>query len=490
MGFKKVIKHFDGILFWAATVIRMTAMIKLRHQQPSLWHRGLAEDIEGLWEPWMRLVDELLEDEQLLDTVYEAQGERYPQSRIRGRMQTPAEVLLRLLLLKHIRNWSYDVLEREVRANLVYRAFTRIGDEKVPDAKTLARLGQLVGPKVIEQLHRRVVELAQERGVSQGRKMRVDTTVVESNIHYPTDSSLLGDGTRVLTRTMKKIESKSGGLKRKVRDRMRSIRKRVVAIALSTRLLGPPGEERRKRQYRELLSLTRKVMNQAKRVLAEVQQVPRRRRTPLVGLAQSLETMVGRVGQVVKQTRIRIFAGDTKSPGKLVSVFEPETEIIRKGKASKPNEFGKLVKIQEAENQIVTHFEVFAERPADSTLLLSSIEVHQQRLGRVPRMVAADAGFYSRASEKAGQALGVRWMSVPNKKTTSSERKLVQRQGWFRSGQKWRTGSEGRISVLKRRHGLRRSLYPGLDGMRRWVGLGVIADNIIQMGCYLARQST
>jgi len=75
-------------------------MIKLRHQQPSLWHRGLAEDIEGLREPWMRLVDELLEDEQLVDTVYEAQGERHPQSRIRGRMQTPAEVLLRLLLLK------------------------------------------------------------------------------------------------------------------------------------------------------------------------------------------------------------------------------------------------------------------------------------------------------------------------------------------------------------------------------------------------------
>jgi len=467
----------------------MAAMIKLRHQQPSLWHRGLAEDIEGLWEPWMVLVDELLEDEQLLDTVYEAQGERHPQSRSRGRMQTPAEVLLRLLLLKHMRNWSYDVLEREVRANLVYRAFTRIGDEKVPDAKTLARLGQLIGPKVIEELHRRVVELAQERGVTQGRKLRVDTTVVESNIHYPTDSSLLGDGTRVLTRTMKKIESKSGGLKGKVRDRMRSIRKRVLAIALSTRLLGPPGEKRRKRQYRELLSLTRKVINQAQRVLAEVKQSPRRR-TAVEGLAQSLETMVGRVRQVVKQTRMRIFAGDTKAPGKIVSLFEPHTEIIRKGKASKPNEFGKLVKIQEAENQIVTHFEVYAERPADSTLLLSSLQVHQQRLGRIPRMVAADAGFYSRENEKAGQAQGVRWMSVPNKKTTSSERKRLQRQRWFRRGQKWRTGSEGRISVLKRRHGLRRCLYPGLDGMRRWVGLGVIADNFIQMGCYLARQST
>jgi IS5 family transposase len=390
--------------------------------------------------------------------------------------------------LKHIRNWSYDVLEREVRANLVYRAFTRIGDEKVPDAKTLARLGQLIGPKVIEELHRRVVELVQEQGVTKGRKLRVDTTVVESNIHYPTDSTLLGDGTRVLTRTMKKIESKSGGLKGKVRDRMRSIRKRVLAIALSTRLLGEPGEERRKREYRKLLSLTRKVMNQAQRVLAEVKQG--RRRRAVEGLAQSLETMVGRVRQVMKQARIRIFGGDTKSLGKIVSVFEPQTEIIRKGKASKPTEFGKLVKIQEAENQIVTHFEVFAERPTDSSLLLPSIQVQQERLGRIPRVVAADAGFYSCEGERVGRALGVQWMSVPNKKTKSAERKLLQRQRWFRRGQKWRTGCEGRISTLKRRHGLRRSLYPGLDGMRRWVGLGVIADNIIQMGFYLARQST
>jgi hypothetical protein len=273
----------------------------------------------------------------------------------------------------------------------------------------------------------------QEQGVTQGRKLRVDTTVVESNIHYPTDSSLLGDGTRVLTRTMKKIESKSGGLKRKVRDRMRSIRKRVLAIALSTRLLGPPGEERRKRQYRELLSLTRKVMNQAQRVLAEVKQVPRRRRTPVEGLAQLLETMVVRVRQVVKQTRIRIFAGDTKSPGKMVSVFEAHTEIIRKGKASEPNEFGKLVKIQEAENQIVTHFEVF-ERPADSTLLLPSIQVHQQRLGRIPRAVAADAGFYSCDNEKAGHALGVQWMSVPTRKQKVLTENFCSVSGGFVAG--------------------------------------------------------
>ena len=204
-------KTFSKHIVLDGKCLTMGLMTKLRHQQPSLWHAGLAKDIEDLWEPWMRLVDRLLEDEHLRDTIYEAQGERYPESRRRGREQTPAEVVLRLLLLKHIRNWSYDTLEREVRANLVYRAFTRIGDEKVPDAKTLARLGQLIGPEVIEELHQRIVQLAQEQGVTGGRKLRVDTTVVETNIHYPTDSSLLGDGTRVLTRTMKKIEQKAGG---------------------------------------------------------------------------------------------------------------------------------------------------------------------------------------------------------------------------------------------------------------------------------------
>lgn len=467
----------------------MASMIKLRHQQPSLWHSGLAEDIEDLWEPWMRLVDGVLEDEQLLDTIYETQGERYPQSRSRGREQTPAEVVLRLLLLKHIRNWSYDTLEREVRANLVYRAFTRIGDEKVPDAKTLARLGQLIGPEVIEELHKRIVQLAQAYGVTRGRKLRVDTTVVETNIHYPTDSSLLGDGTRVLTRTMKKIELKAGGLKRKVRDRMRSVRKRVVAIALSTRHLGPEGEARRKKQYGELLSLTRKTVNQAQRILEEVKEGPRGRRIPLRSLVESLATMTGRVQQVVKQTKLRIFAGVTKQE-KIVSVFEPHTEIIRKGKASKPTEFGKLVKIQESENQIISHFEVFAERPSDRQLMVPAIEVHQRRFGRIPAWVAADAGFHSQQNEKTAGAMGVRWWSVPNQKTKSAERKRLYRQRWFRRGQRWRTGCEGRISVLKRRHGMRRCLYRGFHGMQRWVGLSVIADNVIQIGRCLALQGT
>src|SRR5215467_9315847 len=224
----------------------------------------------------MKEVDQLLEDTALVERVYDAQGKRHPKSRTRGRTQTPAEVALRLLILKHVRNWSYDTLEREVRANLVYRAFTRIGDEKVPDAKTLARLGQVLGPKVIGELHERLMELARERGVVKGRKMRVDTTVVETNIHYPTDSGLLGDGARVLTRTMKKIAKQGGKLKRKVRDRTRSVNKRVIAIATASRYKGEAGEQKRKEEYRRLLRVTRQILNDAKRVTEETE----RRRKP------------------------------------------------------------------------------------------------------------------------------------------------------------------------------------------------------------------
>jgi len=324
--------------------------------------------------------------------------------------------------------------------------------------------------------------------VVQARKMRVDTTVVETNIHYPTDSSLLGDGARVLTRTMKKVEKAAGGLKKRIRNRMRSVNKKVIAIALAGRLKGPEGEERRVKRYRELVSLTRKIVHQAEGVLEEMQHLAGRRQAQLKRLREILETMAGRVRQVVRQTKARVFRGITQYPHKIVSLFEPHTEIIRKGKASKPNEFGKLVQVQEAENQIITHYEVFAERPEDSQLLVPAVEQHQRRFGRAPRMVAADAGFYSLKNEKTIQLMGVRRVAVPSRNSKSSERRKLQRARWFRAGQRWRTGCEGRISVLKRRHGLNRCRYRGFEGMQRWIGLGVIADNVIQIGRSLALQ--
>src|SRR5580658_4044379 len=462
-------------------------MIRTRHHQPSLWTGVLAEEVDDLWEPWMRTADRLLDDEQLIERIFEAQARRFLKSRTRGRRQTPAEVVLRLLILKHVRNWSYAVLEREVRANLVYRTFARIGAEKVPDAKTLGRLGQVVGPDVVADLHKRVVEIAVENRVVAGRRMRVDTTVVETNIHYPTDSSLLGDGARVLTRVMKKVEQAAGGVVSQVRNRMRTVQKKVVAIALAARQKGEAGEEKRRHLCQGLLSVTRKIVNQAKRVMGEIDQFGDRKRKQFSGLRSQLSTMVERVRQVARQTRARVLDGNTKFDEKLVSVFEPQTEIIRKGKASKPTEFGKLVKVQEAENQIITHFEVYDERPTDSALLVDAVEIHEQQTGSLPRIVAADAGFYSQANQKRLEEMGVKNVSVPNRHTRSEQRRSHQKKRSFKEGQRWRTGCEGRISVLKRRHGLNRCRYRGQDGMRRWVGLGVIADNLINMGLCLAK---
>jgi IS5 family transposase len=467
-------------------------MIHLRSSSQTRFAKGFLEEAVGdLWEPWMRQADHLLEDEKILNIVYEALVRRHPGSRTRGRLGVPAEIVVRMLLLKHIRNWSFDVVEREVRPNLLYREFTRVYAGRVPDAKTLGRQARSLGPGVIEQIQQRMVELAVENKVVQGRKMRVDTTVVETNIHYPTDSSLLGDGTRVLTRLMKKVTALTGTVGTKMRDRSRSVKLRVLDIARAARSKAPQSQEKLKQGYRKLLDSTSRVMGQAKRFSKEIAEGVKRggdvmQQTALEGLRQKIDAMLPRVKQVIRQTKARILGGDTQSEDKLFSIFETSTEIIRKGKAGKPNEFGKMVKVQEAENQIVTSYEVYDRRPNDRDLLTPAIAIHEERTGRTPDLASADAGFYSAKNEAEAKQLGVKRVSVPNRSTKSAERRRYQKQRWFRKGQKWRTGCEGRISVLKRRHGLNRCRYKGEAGMKRYVGLGIIADNLINISKVMA----
>ena len=462
-------------------------MIEMRRAQLSFGDGLIADEVDDLCEEWMKHADQVLTDDQIVTAVYEALAKRHPKSRSRGRLGAPAEVVLRLLLLKHVRNWSYQVLEREVRANLVYRDFTRVGAGKTPDAKTMGRWGVALGPEAIKQIHERIVQIAQGNGLVQGRRMRVDTTVVETNIHYPTDSSLLGDGVRVLIRTMRKITKIAGEAGAKLCDRSRSVKLRVLDIARAARAKGKPHKQRLERAYGKLLNSTSRVVGQAKRFSGEIAEGVKRstdilKQLALEGLRRELDEMLPRVKQVMKQTRARIFRGDTRSEGKLLSLFEPSTEIIRKGKAGKPNEFGKMVKLQEAENQIVIDYDVYARRPSDSDLLIAAMETHRARLGRTPHLVAADAAFYSSRNEAAAKQMGVKRVCIPNRATKSPDRKREQKKRWFRNGQKWRTGCEGRISVVKRRHGLNRCRYKGETGMKRWVGLGVIADNLVNIG--------
>ena len=208
----------------------------------------------------------------------------------------------------------------------------------------------------------------------------------------------------------------------------------------------------------------------------------------LDGLRGQLDSMVALVQQVLRQTKTRVLGGDTHAEGKIVSLFEPTTEVIRRGKAGKPTEFGKMVKLQEAENQIVIAYEVYDQRPSDSDILMPAIETHQARLRRTPHLLAADGGFYSAKNEAAAKTKGVKRVCIPHRSTKSPERKREQKKRWFRNGQKWRTGAEGRISVVKRRHGLNRSRYRGEAGIKRWVGLGVIADNLVNISRAMAKQ--
>src|SRR5215470_3616378 len=208
-------------------------MVQRRQRERSLFE-VLLPDGHKLWPDWLRRIDTALEDEAVIEVVAEALENRWPQSRRRGRLGTPAEVVIRMLILKHLFDWSYDDLEHEVRANLVYRAFTRIDAGDVPDAKTILKIARALGPDVIEQLHRQVVEVAKRAGVTHGRRFRIDTTVVETNVHYPTDSTLLQDSVRVLTRVMQRASTALGdpGC---VRNRLRSVMRRVLIIGYAAR---------------------------------------------------------------------------------------------------------------------------------------------------------------------------------------------------------------------------------------------------------------
>src|SRR5213076_2248294 len=208
-------------------------MVQRRQRERSLFE-VLLPDGHKLWPDWLRKIDTLLEDDGVIDVVAQALEARWPQSRRRGRLGTPAEVVMRMLILKHLFDWSYDDLEREV-----------------PDAKTILKIARALGPEVIEQLHRQVIEVAKRAGVTHGRRFRVDTTVVETNVHYPTDSTLLRDGVRVLTRTMQRASTALGDPAGRIRNRLRSVTRRVLIIGYEAR--SPKTRDAMIKSYRKLM---------------------------------------------------------------------------------------------------------------------------------------------------------------------------------------------------------------------------------------------
>jgi IS5 family transposase len=444
---------------------------------------------ETLLDPALRRVDALLGDEALIDAVWTVLRRRRPQSARRGRPSTPAEVVLRLLVLKHLKVWSYEQLEWEVRGSVAYRHFCRIGGGTVPDAKTVVRLGQLLDGPALQDVLARVVAVAKERHVTRGRRLRIDTTVVEASIRHPTDSGLCADAVRVVSRALRRLGQAGLTLPARVRDVRRSVRRRVYEIGQAMRRRGEAATTALQRPYRGLLRITGRLVRQAATtaaaVPAQLGTLPAVQQRAAARALAVLETMLPRVRQVLAQTRARVLRGETTSAGKLVSLFEPTAQILRRGKPHRPTEFGRLVEVHETEGGVVTAVGV-VDGKADAPLLVPAVEQHGVRFGRAPGLVATDRAFYSTEGERRVRELGVHHAVIPKPGFRSRERIAYEQRRWFRRGRAWRAGGEARIARLKHCFGLARARYRGDPGMARTIYWAAIANNLLAIAARAA----
>jgi IS5 family transposase len=397
-----------------------------------------------------------------------------------------------MLVVKHLYSWSYEKTETFVSDSITLRQFCRVYLNSVPDDTTLIKWANLIRPETLHRLLDHVVILAQRRKVTRGRKLRTDGTVVESNVHYPTDSSLLVDGVRVLGRNLSRarkiIESVTThvgeGTKKVFRNRLRSARNTARQISNATRKRSQEAKEQSRGAYQKLVGITRKSVGQAQEVVEMLQEVATEEAQ---ALSESLEHVLPLVEQVIDQTVRRVFEGE-KVPAreKIVSIFEPHTDIIRRGKKDRPVEFGHKVWFDEVEGGIVSNYRVLAGNPSDDAQWTPSLRRHQELFGRPPEQASGDRGLYSAGNESLAETMGVRRVILPKPGHRSEQRKQHEKQRWFRRGRRYHQGVEGRISVLKRRHGLDRCLYHGQDGFERWIGWGLIAHNLLKIGTTLA----
>ena len=466
-------------------------MISSTQHQSWLFYLPLAKQAALLKDDLLEPVDQLLDDPLLVDLVRSCLAARHPASLRTGRPGIAPDRLLRCCVLKHLKGWSFRDLERELRSNLIYRRFTRFDAETTPDFTTFSKLFALLSPADTQQIHQRVVGLAREQGVAPGRKLRTDTTCVESNVHYPTDSSLLGDGIRVLSRSLQRIaaECENGALE--VVDHARSVKHRLLEISRSAKCLTEANQQRMRESYQKLVALTRGVVRQ----VSDAVQRWSKGRLKVVGKFLLVEAQIGQlrhflplVEKVIAQTKERVWGGNSHVEGKVLSLFEPHTEVIRKGKAHKPNEFGRLVRIDEVENGIVSGYQVLEGNAADTNSWLPAIQHHQARFGNAPKMATADRGFFSAKNEREAEDLGVEKVALPATGRLSQSRAKRQKERWFKRALRWRAGCEATMSHLKNPFSMRRAAYKGDRGFKRYVGWCVITKNLFSMARWQERK--
>jgi len=443
-------------------------------------------------EPVLAHLDTLLDDDALYQRVRADLARRRPQTATRGRHSTPVEVILRLLVVRRLYGWSYAETEHFVADSLVLRQFCRVYLQSVPDDTTLIRWANLIGPATVVALNDRAVALAQAARVTRGRKLRIDGTVVETPIRYPTDSKTLGDGVRVLSRLLRRAKGVLGeGAalgQAAFRTRTRSVRRLTQQLHRVARRKGEQAAEELKQAYAQLIDVARASRRQTARVTAALQEHAAERGQRLI---EEFAHFLPLVDQAIAQAGRRVLRGEAvPAADKLLSLFEPHTQAIRRHKPGKLTEFGRKVLLDEVEGGIVSHFAILDDVGLEHPHFIASLDAHQERFGHPPDLVAGDRGLYSPENEDRAHERGVRRVVLPKAGRASVARQQHERQRWFRRGFRFRAGAEGRIHVLKRDYGLDRCRDHGEAGFGRGVGWGILTHNLAQIAKTQATRAT
>ena len=436
-------------------------MLQLKPETPDLWDSILPEELRKLPEELAR-VDILLQDERLMEPFLRDFNQT------QGRPSVPISTYLRLMYLKFRYKLGYETLVAEVSDSIAWRRFCGIGyQQRVPDASTLIKLTHKFGDEMLAEIHRLIIANLRERKLVRGRKIRTDTTVIASDIHYPTDAGLLFDGLRRLRQKLIKVP----GIGLRLGRTMTKAKKLIFSIAQALRKRDGKSRERVKWINRRILRIVRKTVIKVKRVLRRVKD--RRVRG-------HLETTLGLTDKAADQSEERLAGGKPKD--RLVSLADPGARPIVKGKLDKPVEFGRTGQVTQDESGYFTQYGVHNGTPGDTTLLPGIADEHESQFPGALKALAADMGFSSKENRELLEDRGVRRIGMAWRGHAPPDIRAKQGRAWFKALMAFRAGIEGSLSFLNRKFGLKRSMFRGDAGTGIWVGWCVIAANLYRFG--------
>jgi len=397
------------------------------------------------------------------------------------------EQVLRCAVLYQMKDYSYRELQMRINSDYNYRKFTRFYSKPVPDFTNLAKAVGSIKPQTYEALNDLLVLYAKDKGLEDGSKVRSDGAVVQTDIHHPTDSSLLWDSVRVLDRIMNGCRTEYTELQFEYHDRTRVAKKRSYEITMAK---GKGASKKRKKAYRNLLKTSEEVLAMARACRDELDsmRVSAGWDINMGALIDELDHYIPLAEKVIDQCRRRVFEGEeVPAHEKVVSIFEEHTDIIMRGKTQSPTEFGHKVVISTGASGIVTQYKVCEGNPSDGDMVGEILDKHVSIFGDAPDAFAGDRRFYSKANEElAGSApYNIEYISIPKPGRRSPERKEFERAKWFKTLQRFRAGIEGILSALLRALGLGRCLWSGFRSFRSYVGLSVFAFNLRKIASLL-----